>query len=66
MRAYPELAAEFKRRQQGDLPADFTEKANAYIAEVAEKGDTISRKASQNSIEAMLACYQNYLVALPI
>ena len=51
--AYPELADELLRRISGELPADFSEKADAYIAEVAEKGDTIaSRKASQNAINA--------------
>ncbi|WP_172150582.1 MULTISPECIES: transketolase [Pseudomonas] len=51
--AYPELAAEFKRRIAGELPADFAEKAAAYIREVAEKGETIaSRKASQNALNA--------------
>ena len=51
--AFPELAAEFKRRMAGDLPADFAEKAAAYIAEVAAKGETIaSRKASQNALNA--------------
>jgi len=50
---YPELAAEFKRRMQGDLPQDFAEKSAAYIAEVAAKGDSIaSRKASQNVLSA--------------
>ena len=48
---FPELAAEFKRRMAGDLPADFEEKASAYIREVAEKGENIaSRKASQNCL----------------
>ncbi|WP_018276858.1 transketolase [Teredinibacter turnerae] len=52
--AYPELAAEYERRViKGDLPADFEEKANAFIAEVQEKGAKIaSRKASQDTIEA--------------
>jgi len=50
---HPELAAEFERRMQGDLPADFAEKAAAYITEVAAKGESIaSRKASQNSLNA--------------
>ncbi|SIT70347.1 transketolase [Ectothiorhodosinus mongolicus] len=49
--ANPELAAEFKRRMAGDLPADWVEKAQAYIAETINKGETIaSRKASQNAI----------------
>lgn len=50
---FPELAAEFKRRMEGDLPADFAEKAAQYIAEVAAKGESIaSRKASQDSLNA--------------
>ena len=50
---FPELAAEFKRRMAGDLPADFAEKAAEYIAQVAAKGENIaSRKASQNSLNA--------------
>jgi len=51
--AYPELAAEYKRRIAGDLPADFAEKAQAYIRECQEKGETVaSRKASQNTLNA--------------
>ncbi len=51
--AHPELAAEFKRRIAGELPADFAEKAATYIKDVAEKGETIaSRKASQNALNA--------------
>ncbi|MEC8484599.1 MAG: transketolase C-terminal domain-containing protein, partial [Pseudomonadota bacterium] len=48
----PELAAEFERRViKGELPADFAEKAAAYIKECQEKGENIaSRKASQNAI----------------
>ncbi|KXU34569.1 transketolase [Ventosimonas gracilis] len=50
---YPELANEFKRRIQGDLPEDFAAKAAAYTAEVAVKGESIaSRKASQNALAA--------------
>ncbi|MDY7218393.1 transketolase [Denitrificimonas sp. JX-1] len=50
---FPELAAEFKRRMAGDLPAEFAEKSAQYIAEVAAKGESIaSRKASQNSLNA--------------
>ncbi|UVJ43740.1 transketolase [Pseudomonas sp. LS1212] len=51
--AYPELANELIRRLSGELPADFSEKATAYIAEVAAKGESIaSRKASQNALNA--------------
>ncbi len=50
---YPTEAAELKRRISGDLPADFAAKADAYIAEVNAKAETIaSRKASQNAIQA--------------
>ena len=50
---FPALAAEFKRRMAGELPADFAEKASEYIREVATKGETIaSRKASQNCLNA--------------
>ena len=52
-KAEPELAAEFKRRTAGELPADFSEKAQAYIEECQAKGETIaSRKASQNTLNA--------------
>ena len=51
--AFPELASEFTRRSKGELPADSSAKAAAYIAEVAAKGETIaSRKASQNTLNA--------------
>lgn len=50
--AYPELALELKRRLDGELPADFSEKADAFIAESQAKAENIaSRKASQNSIQ---------------
>ncbi len=49
--AYPELAAELKRRMSGDLPADFADKADAYIKACQEKGETVAtRKASLNSL----------------
>ena len=50
---YPTEAAELKRRVNGDLPAEFLAQADAYIAEVNAKGETIAtRKASQNAIQA--------------
>ncbi|MEP3167012.1 MAG: transketolase, partial [Marinobacter sp.] len=52
-KAEPDLAAELKRRMAGDLPADFSEKAQAYIQECQDKGETVaSRKASQNTLNA--------------
>ncbi|MCG9561406.1 transketolase [Vibrio chagasii] len=51
--AYPELAAEFKRRTNGALPAQWEEKANAIIADLqANPANIASRKASQNALEA--------------
>ncbi|MGS0676423.1 transketolase [Shewanella sp. 125m-1] len=52
--AFPELAAEYKRRViSGDLPADFEEKAQAFVQECQDKAEGIaSRKASQNAIGA--------------
>ncbi|WP_061018818.1 transketolase [Vibrio splendidus] len=51
--AYPELAAEFKRRTNGELPADWEEKASAIIADLqANPANIASRKASQNALEA--------------
>ncbi len=51
--AYPDLAADFSRRVKGDLPADFAEKATAYIAQCQAEGKEVAtRKASQLCIEA--------------
>jgi transketolase len=50
--AHPALAAELTRRLAGDLPADFAEKADAFIQQSQDKAENVaSRKASQNSIE---------------
>ena len=49
---FPAEAAEFLRRQNGELPADFLTQADAFIARVQAEGPSIaSRKASQNAIE---------------
>jgi transketolase len=49
--AFPAEAAEFQRRMAGDLPANWSEQADAFIASVVAKGETIaSRKASQNAL----------------
>ena len=51
--AYPELAAEFKRRTVGDLPENFSEHADKYIKECQAAAEKIaSRKASQNTLNA--------------
>ena len=52
-KAHPELAAEFKRRMAGDLPANWEREANAFIEKLqANPASIASRKASQNAIEA--------------
>ncbi len=52
-RAHPELAAELRRRLAGELPADFSARAAAYIEQCQQEGATIaSRKASQNCLNA--------------
>jgi transketolase len=51
---YPELAAEFRRRMAGDLPANWTGETRALLEKVAAKGETVAtRKASQNAIDAL-------------
>ena len=60
--AHPELAAEFKRRVNGDLPAQWEEKANAIIADLqANPANIASRKASQNALEAFGAMLPEFL-----
>ncbi|MGA4605464.1 transketolase [Pseudoalteromonas maricaloris] len=50
---YPELAAEFERRMKGELPANWSEKTEAYIAELqANPANPATRKASQNALNA--------------
>jgi transketolase len=51
---YPDLAAEFRRRIAGELPADFARRAEAWIGAVAQRQDNVAtRKASQLAIEAL-------------
>jgi transketolase len=54
--AHPDLAAEFLRRIDGRLPADFDALAQSLVDAQAAKGETIAtRKASQQAIEAFAA-----------
>ncbi|EKT4488925.1 transketolase [Shewanella algae] len=51
--AHPALAAELKRRLNGELPANFDADAKAYIEQLqANPANIASRKASQNALEA--------------
>ncbi|WP_413112238.1 transketolase [Thaumasiovibrio sp. DFM-14] len=52
-KAYPELAAEFKRRVEGELPQEWEQKTKDIIADLqANPANIASRKASQNTLEA--------------
>ncbi|HFF9488994.1 transketolase [Serratia bockelmannii] len=53
VKAFPELAAEFKRRMNGELPADWKADAKAFVEKLqANPANIASRKASQNALEA--------------
>jgi transketolase len=53
-KAFPELAREFRRRMQGELPAGWKAAVEALLAKANEKGETVAtRKASQQAIEAL-------------
>ena len=52
-RAFPKQAAEFKRRMNGELPADWKADAKAFVEKLqANPANIASRKASQNALEA--------------
>ncbi|GIK24876.1 MAG: transketolase [Betaproteobacteria bacterium] len=53
-KAYPDLAAEYKRRMAGELPANWAAHAKKAVAEINAKGETVAtRKASQIAINAL-------------
>jgi transketolase len=50
--AYPELAAEYQRRMDGDLPADWGSKSAAFVAATDAKAESLAtRQASLKAIE---------------
>ena len=50
--AFPNLASEFERRISSSLPADWTEKAQAFIDALDQQNPTVaSRKASQMALD---------------
>ncbi len=60
--AYPELAAEFERRMKGELPAGWSEHAEAFIKAVDAKAESpATRKASQNAITAYAEVLPEFL-----
>ena len=53
-RAYPQLAAEFRRRMAGELPKTWAALRDKTIAQASEKAETVAtRKASQNTLESL-------------
>lgn len=59
---YPELAAEFKRRMAGELPANWKQATDAFIAETNEKAESLaSRQASQKAIAALAPVLPEFL-----
>ncbi|MEX3070474.1 transketolase [Vibrio alginolyticus] len=51
--AYPQLASEFKRRVNNELPTEWEQKTTQIIADLqANPANIASRKASQNALEA--------------
>lgn len=60
--AYPELAAEFKRRMAGDLPRQFAQVAVDAAVAAHTKAETVAtRKASQIALEAFTAALPELL-----
>ncbi|OCG07932.1 transketolase [Gilliamella sp. wkB178] len=60
--AYPELAKEFKRRVNGDLPNNWQTTAKEFVAKLQANPATIAtRKASQNAIEAFAPVLPEFL-----
>lgn len=49
---HPELASEFTRRMNGDLPANWAEQSAKFVADVNAKAESpATRKASQNTLQ---------------
>ncbi|MDO6410143.1 transketolase, partial [Pantoea phytobeneficialis] len=60
--AHPELAAEFKRRMNNELPANWAEESQKFVEQLqANPAKIASRKASQNAIEAFGKILPEYL-----
>ena len=59
---FPAEAAEFVRRMDGKLPAGFDEHVAAELKAICEKQEKIAtRKASQNSIEALAKVFPEFV-----
>lgn len=61
-KAFPDLAKEFKRRMNGDLPVNWQQVTKDFINKLQENPATIAtRKASQNAIEAFAPSLPEFL-----
>jgi transketolase len=61
-KAYPAEAAEFKRRMNNELPANWKEETNKIIAETNEKAEKLAtRQASQKAITALAPILPEFL-----
>ncbi|WP_148714376.1 transketolase [Chitinolyticbacter meiyuanensis] len=59
---FPELAVEFKRRNAGELPANWADVVKASVAEANSKAETVAtRKASQNALNAYAPALPEFL-----
>ena len=59
---FPQQAGELLRRMKGELPGNFEQTVQAYIATCVEKKETIAtRKASQNAIQALAPVLPEFL-----
>jgi transketolase len=59
---YPQEAGELLRRMNGELPGNFNDAVDKYIASCVEKKETIAtRKASQNAIQALAPVLPEFL-----
>jgi transketolase len=59
---YPAEAAEFKRRMAGELPANWKEATDAFIAQTNEEAASLaSRQASQKAIAALAPVLPEFL-----
>ena len=61
-KAYPDLAKEFKRRMNGELPSNWQQTAKDFVNKLQANPATIAtRKASQNAIEAFAPVLTEFL-----
>lgn len=61
-KAFPSEAAEFKRRMNNELPANWKAETDKIIAAINEKAEGVaSRKASQNAIGALAPLLPEFL-----